>query len=206
MPKRARKTRETSDPIEAALALAAERSWREVTLEMVAERAGLTLAALFEAYSSKAALLAGFSRRIDSQVMAARDQALADRPAHERLFDVLMRRFDALAPHKEALRSILRGSLGDAEAGLVGACLLRRSMAAMLEAAGISSSGPCGALRRKGLALVYLDAWRVWLSDDSPDMARTMKALDGHLRRIDRLIRLVRGRARPEPSDAPRPA
>ena len=193
MAKRTKKSAGSNDPIEAALALAAEHPWREVALDAVAERAGLTLAALFELYSSKAALLAGFSRRIDAQMMATRDPALADRPAHERLFDMVMRRFDALAPHKEALRSILRGARFDLESGLAGACALHRAMAAMLEAAGLSSSGLRGTLRRKGLVFVYLDTMRVWLNDDSPDMARTMKALDGHLRRIDRLIRIVRG-------------
>ncbi len=79
-------------------------------------------------------------------------------------------------------------------------------MAAMLEAAGLSASGARGALRRKGLAIVYLDTMRVWLSDDSPDMARTMKALDGHLRRIDRLIRMARGEAGSGPRDASIPA
>jgi AcrR family transcriptional regulator len=206
MPKKARKSGGARDPIEAALALAAERSWRDVTLDAIAVRAGMPLAALFDVYPSKAALLAAFGRRIDARVMAARDEALADRPAHERLFDVVMRRFDALAPHKDALRSILRGSCFDAEAGLAGACALRRSMAAMLEAAGLSSSGVRGAFRRKGLAVVYLDTMRAWLSDDSPDMARTMKVLDRHLRRIDRLIRMVRGERRPEPRDSPEPA
>jgi AcrR family transcriptional regulator len=206
MPKKARKSAGAKDPIEAALALAAERNWRDVTLDAIAERAGMPLAALFEIFPSKAALLAAFSRRIDAQIMAARDEALADRPAHERLFDVVMRRFDALAPHKEALRSVLRGSCFDAEAGLAGACALNRAMAAMLEAAGLSSSGVRGALRRKGLAIVYLDTMRVWLSDDSPDMARTMKALDGHLRRIDRLIRMVRGEGGSGPRDASAPA
>ncbi len=206
MPTRAKKSRASKDPIEAALALAAERGWRDVTLEAIAERAGLSLAALFETYPSKAALLGAFSRRIDAHILAARDEALADRAAHERLFDVVMRRFDALAPHKDALRSILRGSCFDAEAGLVGACALHRSMAAMLEAAGLSASGARGALRRKGLAIVYLDTMRVWLSDDSPDMARTMKALDGHLRRIDRLIRMARGEAGSGPRDASIPA
>lgn len=204
MPKRAKKTSASKDPVGAALALAAERNWHDVSLEAIAERAGMPLDVLFETYPSKAALLAAFSRRIDAEILAARDGALADRPAHERLFDVVMRRFDALAPYKEALRSVLRGSRFDAEAGLVGACSLRRSLSAMLEAAGLSSSGARGALRRKGLALVYLDTMRVWMNDDSPDMAPTMKALDRHLRRIDRLIRMVRGTAMAEPRDTPR--
>jgi len=199
MPRKARRPSAPTDPIDAALALAAERSWRMVSLADIAARAQLPLASLLERHPSKTALLLGFARRIDQAMLEATDASLEGRPAQERLFDVVMRRLDALAPHKDALRSIARGGSCDFEALVCGGLSFRRSLSLMLEAAGLSSSGPFGALRRKGLALVYLDTLRVWMRDDSPDMAATMKALDGHLRRIANLIERVkgwRGRAR----------
>ena len=45
-------------------------------------------------------------------------------------------------------------------------------------------------------AAAYLSAMRVWQRDDSPDLARTMAALDARLRRIERWLdagRIVRG-------------
>ena len=201
MPKKATrksKARGPSDPIDAALALAAETGWRKVTLGEVAERSGLALGALLEHYPSKTALLIGFQRRLDQAVLAGIDPALGDRPVQERLFDVVMRRLDALAPHKAAISSIVRSGACDLEALVRGGMSWRRSLSLMLEAAGLSSSGPKGVLRREGLALIYLDTLRVWLRDDSADMAATMKTLDTHLRRIARLIDRVslwRGRA-----------
>jgi hypothetical protein len=67
-------------------------------------------------------------------------------------------------------------------------------MAAMLEAARVGAGGLKGALRAKGLAGVYLATFRVWLLDDSADMAKTMAALDGYLRRIEGLLRRFAGR------------
>ncbi len=82
----------------------------------------------------------------------------------------------------------------DPLAALCGALRLRRSMALTLEAARLSSSGLRGAVRIKGLALVYLSTLRVWLVDDSADKARTMAALDRRLRGVESLItRLCRG-------------
>ena len=69
-----------------------------------------------------------------------------------------------------------------------------RDRNSMLEAAGLSSSGLIGALRAKGLALVYGEAFRVWLGDDSKDMAKTMAALDRALRRAERIVCLCRPR------------
>ncbi|MBM3482323.1 MAG: TetR family transcriptional regulator [Alphaproteobacteria bacterium] len=201
MPKKAPKKSKASgpsDPIDAALALAAEIGWRKVTLGAVAERSGVALGALLERYPSKTALLIGFQRRLDQAVLAGIDPALGDRPAQERLFDVVMRRLDALTPHKAAISSIVRSGAYDLDALVCGGMSGRRSLSLMLEAAGLSSSGPKGALRREGLALIYLDTIRVWLRDDSADMAATMKTLDTHLRRIARLIdrvKLWRGRA-----------
>jgi AcrR family transcriptional regulator len=195
MPRRAGKARRTKDPIDAALALAAEQAWGTITLGAIAKRAGLPLAELIERFPSKTAILVAFSRRIDGAMLKAHDLALAGEPAHDRLFDVVMKRLDALAPHRPALRSIVRGAPCDVEAVCAGACALRRSLTLMLEAAGLSSSGLLGAVRRKGLALIYLDTLRVWLNDDSDGFDHTMTRLNGHLQRTARFIEALRGAA-----------
>jgi hypothetical protein len=64
------------------------------------------------------------------------------------------------------------------------------SMSWMLEAAGISSAGLKGLLRTKGLAMVYLNTVRVWVRDETPDMSKTMAALDQNLRRAERVAAL----------------
>jgi len=183
--------------IDAALALAAERGWRDLALADIAEAADVSLADLYAHFRSKEAILVAFSRRIDAQVLAGDDPELAAQPARDRLFDVLMRRFDALAPHRDALRAILRASCADPLAAVCGALALRRSMACMLEAARLDSSGLRGLARVKGLAAIYLATMRVWLDDDSTDQARTMAALDRRLAQAERLIRLCRAIPRP---------
>src|SRR5688572_882697 len=82
--------------IDALMALAAERPWEEVTLEAMAERAGLTLAGLHAAYDGRIAVLADFVRRTDERVLSAVDPNMAQEAPRERLFDVLFSRFEAL--------------------------------------------------------------------------------------------------------------
>ena len=53
-----------------------------------------------------------------------------------------------------------------------------------------------GIIRVKGLAAIYLSVLRVWLNDDSEDMAQTMSALDRALRRAEFLLGLCRLPAR----------
>jgi len=175
--------------IEAALTLAAARGWRDLGLSDIAEEAGLTLAGLRSIFPSKAAVLAAFVRRTDERVLAGGGAGggAEGSSARDRLFDVLMRRFDVLQPHRDAVRAIIRGSLCDPVAVLCQGPMLMCSMAWMLEAAGLSSSGLDGALRTKGLALVYLAALRAWLKDDSADLAKTMAVLDRGLRQAEKM-------------------
>src|SRR5690606_14351619 len=92
--------------VDALMDLAARRPWREIEIVDVAQGAGVTLAEFRDLFPSKGAVLAAFSRRIDRQVLDGTTDDLAGEPARERVFDVVMRRFDALAPYKEALRRI----------------------------------------------------------------------------------------------------
>jgi len=110
------------------------------------------------------------------------------------LFDVMMRRFDALTPYRSGLESISRALRTDPVAGAVHACSLRRSLSWMLEAAGIPSDGIAGVLRVKGLAVIYLMVFKVWLTDDSADLSRTMAALDARLRQAEQFSNSLPGR------------
>ena len=186
--------------IDTALKLAAERGWREVSLAEIAETAKVPLAKAYRVFPSKQAIFGGFARGIDAEVLADDNLAGewdAETSARDRLFDVMMRRFDALQPHRAGLGNLIYDQARDPLAALCSAQQLLRSMAAMLEAARIPSSGLAGAARSKGLAGLYLVTLRVWLRDETADMAKTMAALDGYLRRIESLLRRFR---RPPPA------
>src|ERR1700752_2760409 len=90
--------------VDALLALAAERAFEDISLTDIAEKAGVTLADFRDAFPSKGAVLAGFTRRIGRPVLEKRSDDLTGEAPKERLFDVLMRRLDAMAPYKEGLR------------------------------------------------------------------------------------------------------
>jgi len=170
--------------ITAALSLAESDGWAKLSMADIATKARLKPTEVLTEFHSKTGLLWGILESIDQAVLA--EKRNADEPARDRLFDVLMSRFDALNAHKDAIKAIARELPRDPLTGLLSAPRFMMSMAWMLEAAGISSGGLKGLLRTKGLALVYLNAARVWLRDDSPDMSKTMAALDKGLRRAER--------------------
>jgi AcrR family transcriptional regulator len=164
--------------VAAFMALLAEKPIERIDLAEVAKRARVSLAELREQFGSPLAILAAHVQEIDRQVLAGVDADLEDEPARERLFDVLMRRLEALAPYKAAVRSLMRSALCNPGLAFALNGMGIRSQQWMLTAAGISASGPKGAVRAQGLALLFATVLRTWVEDDDPGLARTMAALD----------------------------
>jgi len=183
--------------IDAALGLAAEKPWRRVTLGEIAAAAKVGLADLHSEFPSRGAILAGVMARADSAVLSDIDPAALAEPPRDRLLDTLLRRLDALAPHKAAIGAILRDTPGDPVGALCLAPRLFSSMGWTLEAAGIGAAGLSGRLRVKGLAAIWLGALCVWVRDDSEDQGKTMAFLDRRLRQAERLARLLPDARRP---------
>ena len=106
-----------------------------------------------------------------------------------------MQRFDALAPFKPGLRALARGDgRADPLVWLASGCNLDRAMGWLREAIGLRPHGLRAAVAKRALGLAYLRTVRVWLDDDSADLARTMAELDRNLRRIEGLAGLGAGR------------
>jgi AcrR family transcriptional regulator len=180
------------------LRLVVERGWRHVSLLDVARAGGFALADLHAAFPSKEAVLTAFSRELDRQMLAEDDAAADLELPRERLLDVVLRRFDAMASYREPVRVLMRDLPRDPMAMARLRPAILGALGAMLEGAGLDSSGLRGAVRRRVLGMVFLQALRVWVDDDGADLSRTTAELDRRLRRAGGLI----GAAGP----APRPS
>jgi len=127
--------------------------------------------------------------RLIDAAFARADRALiddgAEQPLRDRLFDLTMRHFEALAPLRPGFRALANPRLSDPIAVLSTGPSLRRSIRRLLSMAGLSVDGPMGAARGIGMSAVYLAAFRVFLTDDGPDLGATMAELDRRLAQIE---------------------
>ena len=172
--------------IDALMALLAEQAFDEVGLAEIAGRAGLSLSQLRAEFGSTLAILAAHIKDIDRQVLDGTDADTADEPARDRLFDVLMRRLEVLAPYKDAVHSLMRSARRSPALALALNGMALRSQHWMLTAAGIGTHGPRGILRVQGAALLFGRVLSVWVSDEEPGLDRTMAALDRGLASAER--------------------
>ncbi len=174
--------------VEVALDLFAERGFSAVGMGDIAGAAGQPLSQVLTVFPGKGAILAAWLARIDAAMIDGSEAAAEERP-RDRLFEVVMRRFDLLAPRKAVLAALARAAAADPLGlGVVLAASLRRSVRWMLAGAGIEAEGMRGLLLRKGMAAVYADSLRLWLKDDTEDASRTMAHLDKRLRQAGALL------------------
>ncbi len=176
--------------INAALELAEKKPWAEINLNEIAHAAQLTVADLSQLFRSKTEILEGFSRAIDTEVLksVSLDPELSVR---DRLFDVLMTRFELLNPYKPALIKLFEHNERRIKSPNP---LLRRLLGSqywMLVAAGVDVDGPRGVIRAAGLASIYSRVFVTWLEDDDPGLAKTMATLDAKLRTGENWLKRV---------------
>lgn len=170
--------------VHALLKCAETHTWSEIDERTIAAQAGLSLSEVSAVLPTKKAILVAFARRVDSAVLKtieAQDGFMEEHP-RDRLFDVIMTRFELLQSYKSALHNITKDLRKTSHLSDVPFDQIMGSFRWMLAAAGISSSGSKGNLRLLGLTRVYADVFDVWLQDDDAGLAKTMATLDKRLR------------------------
>lgn len=185
--------------VAAVFELAAEQGWHRVRVAEAARRANLPLDRARARCPHRAAALMRFGRMADQSALVF---ATEEGSPRDRLFDLLMQRFEVMQPHRPGILAVLRALPADPPLAALLACATRGSMAWMLGGAGISSTGISGHLRVSGLVAVWMYTLRAWSRDTSEDLTATMAALDRALTRAGQAAEWLGSRRAPAAPDA----
>ncbi len=162
---------------------AALRGWPEATVATAARDAGLPLDRVRARFPSKGAALLRFGLLADQ---AALGSGAPDETPRERLFDMVMRRFDSLQAHRDGVLALTRALPREPGTSALLYMATLRSMNWLLDAAGVPLGGLAGQLRAYGLLAIWLRALQTWQRDESQDLSATMAAVD---KGLDRALR-----------------
>ena len=178
--------------INAAIELAGQHRWRDISIQDIAIKAGISTAEALTLFPSKHSILEGFDKSINRVVLEGLliDPETGD-SKKDRLFDILMRRFEAMSDYRSGLAAIGVDIGPDPCTALRSLSSLYSSMALTLEAAHISTSGPGGSLRIHGLMVIYAYCLRVWFRDENKDLSSTMAAVDRGVSFAEKLITMA---------------
>jgi len=189
--------------VAAFMELLAEKRFEEIGFGDISARAGVSLANCRGEFGSTLSILAAHMKDLDRRVLSGADADMAEEPPRERLFDVLMRRIEAMAPYREAIRSLMKSASRNPPLAFALNGLAVRTQTWMLTAANVDAAGPRGMIRAQGLAMLFATVLRTWVDDEDEGLARTLAALDKALARgqrwsgmLDDLCRFSPGKCR----------
>ncbi len=181
--------------LQSALKLANKNGWNNVSLECIAEDLGVANKELKNIFANKNEIVMAVLQKVNDDLLAANLHFDSEfDTAKDRLFDVIMYRFDLLNKERKALVSML-SPLKTAPENLWSFkkdfCY---SMRSILEKAGVVTSSM---IKEDAfivaLSVVYMLTVQTWLKDDSEDMAKTMSVLDQHLSKMFHLSSMLDG-------------
>lgn len=176
----------------AALALAAEHGWMDISMAEIYAKAGVPMSAQVDkrVWPLVSDILASLDARVLDEVQDRLGGSWRDD-----LFELLMTRFDVMQEHRDAYSDIMPAALArSCHAGPVLTRRLTQAMHDLIERANV----PVDGLRRHAavvaLSGIYLSLLEVWRQDDSADMAKTMAAVDHRLGWFENILTTLSGR------------
>ena len=174
----------------------ADEAWRqlgsrpltELMLAEIAARADVDAALAVAVAGCPQQLVLGKMTVLDDQAVLESFADIEDAGAvstREKILEALMHRFEVYAPHRTQIQALNRAARGRPDLALALGLGLQSVTRRMLAMAGDHCNGWRGLLRIKGVAGVVLVVTRIWMDDDSPDLAPTMKELDRRLQQAE---------------------
>lgn len=185
--------------VRAALKLAQTEKWSRLTLNEIADAAGLSLKD-FHGRADKDDLTAAVEVHFDAAMSEGSFDA--EETARTRMFDVIMMRFEAMEEVRDGALSYLRWR--DRSLDGLGLRIKARAETAKwaLASAGLDAASniPRG-IQLTALAWAIAQTERAWRQDVSEDLSQTMAALDAELIKIEERLEWLSARRRKASSD-----
>jgi len=193
-----RMTHATNDTGQTAqiFATLADEAWQQLGSRSLADLTVAEIAAHAGVDATLAVAVAGDPQQLVLGKMAALDdiavlESFADIedagavPIREKILEALMHRFEVYAPYRAQIQALNRAARGRPDLAMALGLGLQSVTRRMLAMAGDHCNGWRGVMRIKGVAGVVMVVARVWMKDDSPDLAPTMKELDRRLQQAE---------------------
>ena len=189
----------------------ADKAWQllgsqplsDLTLAEIAIHAKVDAALAAAVAGDPQQLVLGKMAALDDQAVLESFSDIKDAgalPTREKILEALMHRFEVYAPYREQIQALDKAARRRLDLALALGLRLQTVTRRMLAMAGDHGYGWRGVMRIKGVAGVVLVVSRVWMKDDSPDLAPTMKELDRRLQQAEELavsLRLFQQSHRP---------
>lgn len=175
-----RKTDQTKLIAEAALSLAGKAGWDRLTFKDIAKKAKVGVKDVEAQFSDTWDILKWVLKKLESDTRQNVEKHLG-KDWRDNLAEILMTRFELAQAHRPAFASLGKSFARHPAATPRFARGFYKTLDGMLQLSGISRK-LCQPVCVMALGAVYLSLVDVWMKDNTPDLSKTMAAID---RRLD---------------------
>ncbi|MEH6650980.1 MAG: TetR/AcrR family transcriptional regulator [Motiliproteus sp.] len=188
--------------LDTAMAMAEKQGWEALRLYQVADQLQISLDQVRCHFDQKEALIdAWFDRADQAMLTQAESTQLQALPEQERLEQLMMGWFQALAPHQDVSRQMVEGKFEPGHLHTQVDAILRvsRTVQWLREAAHRDAFLVHRAIEETLLTSVFVVSFGQWLVDRSHNFEATRHGIQRRLKRLHPLLQLTQSAAIPQP-------
>ena len=163
-----------------------KNSWSSFSLEQILKKIKVKKTNI----KTKFDLLKLISKYVD-YLLINNTKSLENSSTKDMLFEVLMARFDILEANRKAFLEIYKILKKNPQQFIKLLPIFLESMIITAELSRYKVNGLKGAIRLKGLLLVYFITFFQWVDDKETSLEKTMTALDKNLDQAEKLSKLI---------------
>lgn len=188
-----RKTDQTKTILDAALFLAGKQGWDAISLGDVAKKAKLPVKAVSLSYSDVWAIMEQALRGLEKDTVAAVERHLGDN-WRDNLMEILMTRFELAQVHRDAYLAVAPAVMKNPKLVKRFGRSFYRTMERMLDLADAPVEPKCKPLAVAAMAALFLSLVHAWREDGTPDLSKTMAAIDKRTGTLEQVMDFLTAR------------
>ena len=174
---------------EITLKLLSKKSWKSLSLKEVKKKSKLEF--FDELIKNKQELLNNINCYFDYS-LTLQIKNLEDSSHKDMLFEILMMRFDILQNNRKAILSVFKSFKQNPQELIFLLPQLLDSIVSIIGYAKISSAGIIGQIKIKGILIIYISTFFVWIKDEDSSLEKTMMALDSYLNQAGKILNIIK--------------
>lgn len=171
--------------LDVGMDILANEGWAALTAEAIGDRLGVKADLVRGFVANQVELLALLGEQVNAAMHAG---GPVEGSGRDKLFELLMRRYEALQPYRKAVANVVAAVPEEPFLPLLMTPVFNIALEQILERADL----PSGPLHRLGLGMAAALAFRVWLEDEGADLAKTMAELDRRLSQLEEVAEFLR--------------
>ena len=164
-----------------------KKSWSNLSIKQIKVKSRVKL--FSNLIKNKQELLNNINSYFDYNLIL-NSKKIENSNSKDMIFEILMMRFDLLQDNRKAILSIFKSFRSNPKELVFMIPKLLISVETMLNCVKISSKGIVGKIKIKGILIIYLTTFLVWIGDETESLEKTMTFLDNSLDQIEKLFKL----------------